>query len=287
MPEPEFERELAPDTKTVSIEALNRSDLQLICDAAHEAGQIALGYFGKNPEVWMKGGTSPVTEADHAADKYLCDILRSARPDYGWLSEETTDNSERLDCQRVFIVDPIDGTRGFISGHKKWCVSVAVVDHGKSVCGVLECPALEETYTALVGEGAWLNGVRIRAGEVAKQQRITGPDRLIEQYAMDIDEEIEKMPFVPSLAYRMAMVAIGELDGTFARANSHDWDIAAADLILGEAGAVLSELNGEAIIYNRKEITHDILVAGAQHIHAKMLNAAQQAPKIITSENKG
>ncbi len=283
MPEREFE----PDTKTVSSEDLNRSDLQLICDAAREAGKIALGYFGKDPEVWMKGGTSPVSEADHAADKYLCDILRSARPDYGWLSEETTDNPERLSCQRVFIVDPIDGTRGFIAGHKKWCVSVAVVDNGKSVCGVLECPALEETYTALADEGAWLNGTRIKSGEVAKQQRITGPDRLIEQYVADTDDKIEKMPFVPSLAYRMAMVATGELDGTFARANSHDWDIAAADLILGEAGAVLSELNGDVIVYNRKKITHNILVAGAPKIHAKMLNAAQRAENLNTSENKG
>ena len=283
MPEHEFEL----DITGMSEKDLNSSDLQLICDAAREAGKIALGYFGKDPEVWMKGGTSPVSEADHAADKYLCDILRSARPGYGWLSEETTDNPERLDCERVFIVDPIDGTRGFIAGHKKWCVSVAVVDKGKSVCGVLECPALEETYTALAGEGAWLNGTRIRAGEVAKQQRITGPDRLIEQYVAAIGEEIESTPFVPSLAYRMAMVATGELDGTFARANSHDWDIAAADLILGEAGAVLSELNGEEIIYNRKEITHDILVAGAHQIHAKMLNAAQRAAKINTPENKG
>ena len=287
MPERDFGPNFVPDTKNVSNVDLNRSDLQLICDAASEAGQIALGYFGKDPEVWMKGGSSPVTEADHAADKYLCDILRAARPEYGWLSEETTDNSERLNCQRVFIVDPIDGTRGFIQGHKKWCVSVAVVDRGKSVCGVLECPALEETYTALVGEGAWHNGNRILAGEVAKQQRITGPERLIKQYAVDIGEEIEDIPFVPSLAYRMAMVATGELDGTFARANSHDWDIAAADLILGEAGAVLSELNGEAIVYNRKEITHDILVAGALQIHVNLLNAAQRVENLNTSEIKG
>lgn len=281
------EHDLAIEAKTASNEELNRSDLQLICDAAREAGQIALGYFGKDPEVWMKGGSSPVSEADHAADKYLSDVLRAARPDYGWLSEETTDNSERLDCQRVFIVDPIDGTRGFISGHKKWCVSVAVVDRGKPVCGVLECPALEETYSALAGEGAWLNGARISAGKVAEQQRITGPDRLVEKYAVEIDEKIEDMPFVPSLAYRMAMVATGELDGTYARANSHDWDIAAADLILGEAGAVLSELNGEPVIYNRKKITHDILVAGSQKIHIKMLNAAQRAEKANTPNNKG
>ncbi len=137
-------------------------DLALLRDAAREAGVIALRYFGKNPEVWMKGGTSPVSEADYAADTYLRNTLLAARPDYGWLSEETADGPERLTARRVFVVDPIDGTRGFLDGLKFWCVSVAVVEDGKPIAGVLECPAAHETYWATPGGGAFFNGERIK-----------------------------------------------------------------------------------------------------------------------------
>ncbi len=267
---------LEPDRMDASSEQANRDDLNLILEAACQAGQIALKYFGKDPKVWMKEGSSPVSEADHAADEYLYDILRKARPDYGWLSEESTDDLSRLGCERVFIIDPIDGTRGFIGGNDRWCVSVAVIGQGKPVCGVLECPALEETYSAIAGGGALLNGEPIVGKAVSKPQRITGPDPLIEQYEVQTGEKIARQPFVPSLAYRMAMVATGALDGTFARPNSHDWDIAAADLILSESGAHLSEQNGEAIWYNRKEITHGILVAGASEIHKNMIAAANR-----------
>lgn len=264
-----------PDKKNSELEQINRADLQLIQDAAHEAGQIALKYFGNDPKVWMKEGASPVSEADHAADKYLSDFLRDARPDYGWLSEETTDDLARLDCQRIFIVDPIDGTRGFINGNRKWCVSVAVIDRHKPVCGVLECPALDETYLAVIGGGAWLNGKQIIAGSVTGQPRITGPEKLLANYDAQSSSTIVNQPFVPSLAYRMAMVATGALDGTYARPNSHDWDIAAADLILSESGAILSEQDGSAIIYNREKITHGILVAGVTDIHPQMLAVAK------------
>jgi len=118
-------------------------------------------YCGNNPQVWMKGGTSPVSEADHAADAYLRETLLKARPDYGWLSEETADDHARLSARRTFVVDPIDGTRGFLDGLHSWCVSVAVVEDGRSLAGVLECPAKRETYWALPGEGAYLNAKRI------------------------------------------------------------------------------------------------------------------------------
>lgn len=252
-------------------------DLQLIVDAARRAGEITMEYFGKDPEVWMKDGDSPVSEADHAADQYLNKELLKARPDYGWLSEETTDNSDRLDRTRVFVVDPIDGTRGFIKGMKRWCVSIAIVEDGKPVCGVLECPALGETYTASRGGGAWLNDVRIVPGQLASPLRISGPKVLVGKLAEIADQKIEDVPFIPSLAYRMAMVANGQLDGTFARANSHDWDIAAADLILREAGAGLSNLDGDEIVYNRQEIKQGILVAAAAAIREQMLAAGNSS----------
>ena len=95
-------------------------DLALIRNAARQAGLIALGFFNQSPEVWMKGGTSPVSEADYAVDRFLREALTAARPDYGWLSEETADSSERLGLRRTFVVDPIDGTRAFLDGGTMW-----------------------------------------------------------------------------------------------------------------------------------------------------------------------
>jgi myo-inositol-1(or 4)-monophosphatase len=116
-------------------------DLALLLDAARQAGAIALRYFGKDPQVWMKEGASPVSEADYAADAYLRETLLAARPDHGWLSEETADDPARLKARRLFVVDPIDGTRGFLEGKDTWCVSVALVEDGRTIAGVLECPA--------------------------------------------------------------------------------------------------------------------------------------------------
>ena len=155
-------------------------DLPLLRDAAREAGVIAMRYFGNNPQVWMKGGTSPVSEADHAADAYLRETLLAARPDYGWLSEETADDPARLSARRTFVVDPIDGTRGFLEGLRSWCVSVAVVEDGRTLAGVLECPAMDETYWALPGEGAFRNGKRIAVRQPADTVEIGGLKPLID-----------------------------------------------------------------------------------------------------------
>ena len=123
--------ELSPD----------QADLALLREAARAAGEIAMRYFKQSPEVWLKGGSSPVSAADYAVDKFLRESLMAARPDYGWLSEETADNDARLSARRTFVVDPIDGTRAFLDGRATWCVSVAVVEGGISRCGVLDCPA--------------------------------------------------------------------------------------------------------------------------------------------------
>src|SRR5712664_1853384 len=117
-------------------------DLDLLVAAAREAAALALTFFGQDPRSWAKGATSIVSEADFALDRLLAERLRTARPDYGWLSEETADNPERLDRRRVFVVDPIDGTRAFLSGRSEWCVSLAVVADGRPVVAVLLAPAL-------------------------------------------------------------------------------------------------------------------------------------------------
>ncbi|MBN9221441.1 MAG: 3'(2'),5'-bisphosphate nucleotidase CysQ [Mesorhizobium sp.] len=247
-------------------------DLLLLRDAAREAGLIAMRYFGKDPQVWMKGGTSPVSEADHAADAYLRRTLLAARPDYGWLSEETVDDPARLSAPRTFVVDPIDGTRGFLEGQRTWCVSVAVVEHGRTLAGVLECPALDETYWALPGEGAFRNGKRIAIRELGEKAEISGLKQLIDLVPAGWQKRLTRAPYSPSLAYRLAMIANGSLDGTFVKPNAHDWDIAAADLILREAGGQLLDPYGRAPLYAGAVTRHGALAAGSGDLLAVLVD---------------
>lgn len=245
-------------------------DLALLRDAARQAGVIAFSYFGNNPQVWMKGGTSPVSEADHAADAYLRETLLAARPDYGWLSEETADDPARLSARRTFVVDPIDGTRGFLEGQRTWCVSVAVVESGRTLAGVLECPAMHETYWALPGEGAFKNGRRIGVRKPGQMAEIAGPKPMVDLMPADWRSRLKRAPYSPSLAYRLAMIADGALDATFVKPNAHDWDIAAADLILREAGGELLDGHGRAPLFAGEVIRHGALAAGSGELLAIM-----------------
>ncbi|MBX3581600.1 MAG: 3'(2'),5'-bisphosphate nucleotidase CysQ [Rhizobiaceae bacterium] len=246
------------------------SDLDLLTRAAREAGRIALRYFRRNPEVWLKAGASPVSEADYAADRYLRETLLASRPDYGWLSEETVDDVARLEARRTFIVDPIDGTRGFLDGSKQWCVAAAVVELGRPLVGVLECPARSETFVATRGGGAFKDGRRIKVGVPPSDLRVGGPVSMINAMPTAIRDRVKRSPYVPSLAYRIAMVADGTLTATFVKPNSRDWDLAAADLILHEAGGAMLDEAGNTPTYGGRETAHGSLVAGSGELLAAM-----------------
>lgn len=248
----------ANDVMTVDFEA----DLALIRDAAREGGAIALGHFRKDPETWLKDGSSPVSEADIAVDDFLRRTLMAARPDYGWLSEETVDNRERLSARRTFVVDPIDGTRAFIEGNTTWCVSIAVVEDGRTLAGVLDCPAKNEVYEATLRGQPTLNGAPIAVAAPGSEPRIAGPKQMLER-APAYMRAGPAIPYVPSLAYRIAMVASGRLDATFVKPNSHDWDLAAADLILQRAGGGVLDDTGARPFYAGLQPRHGALVAGS------------------------
>ncbi len=255
------------------------ADLKLITELARESGEIAMKYFGKSPEVWMKEGESPVSEADYAIDTFLKEKLLEARPDYGWLSEETEDNLDRIKTQRTFVVDPIDGTRGFINGMKRWCISIAVVEDNRPISGVLECPVMQETITASTKNGANVNGKSIQSKVCAATSKIkiAGPRSVGREFAELIEQEVDIVPFVPSLAYRLAMIAMGQIDLSLARGSAKDWDLAAADLIVQEAGAKLTNLQGEQLAYNCRDIRHSTLVASNGVRHDEMLDLARNA----------
>lgn len=265
-----------------AVDAIDRADLaadlDLLREAAREAGQIAMRFFRKNPEVWLKGGTSPVSEADYAADRYLHETLLAARPGYGWLSEERADDIVRLKANRTFIVDPIDGTRGFLEGRKEWCISVAVVEAGRPLVGVLECPVMEETYWATLGGGAFRSGHRLAVREPARPlARVGGPGTMISALPDAVRSRVEKSPYVPSLACRIAMVADGTLDATFVKPSARDWDLAAADLILHEAGGVILDEDGVSPRYGGRETAHGHLVAGHGALLAAMAETIKAA----------
>ncbi|WP_334176072.1 3'(2'),5'-bisphosphate nucleotidase CysQ [Pseudoxanthobacter sp.] len=247
-------------------DATAAADLDLLAHHARRAGEIALRFFRHNPTVWTKGDTSPVSEADLAVDRYLGAALAEARPGYGWLSEETGDDGVRLSRARVFVVDPIDGTRAFIAGSPDWTISLAVVEEGRPVAAALYCPVRGEMFRAVRGGGADVDGARLAVSPLPTLSgaRIAAP-RVLGRRSRLAEAGVEEVPFIPSLAYRLALVAAGRIDGAAARGRACDWDLAAADLLIEEAGGALTDFAGRAVRYNRADVRHaPLIAAGAQ-----------------------
>ncbi|WP_342888788.1 3'(2'),5'-bisphosphate nucleotidase CysQ [Hoeflea sp. AS16] len=243
-------------------------DLALMVEASRLAADIAMSHFRQDPEVWYKhGGRSPVSEADIAIDELLKKVLLAARPDYGWLSEEAEDTEHRLAHRRVFIIDPIDGTRAYVAGRPDWCVSVGLVEDGKPVAGVLAAPARGEIWHGHSGGGAFLNDVRLGTAEPGLQDtplRVAVPDMVAKVMRPGAQDSLNKVAGGPSLALRVAAVAQGELDGVFVRPQASEWDLAAADTLLGETGHVLVDRAGARMLYNEPDPSRGLLLAASR-----------------------
>ncbi len=247
-------------------------DLALLLAAADEAGQIATRHFGAGPKVWDKGsGQGPVTEADLEIDRMLQDRLRAARPDYGWLSEETAADPARLQAERMFIIDPIDGTRAFIDGQKGFAHALAVVERGVPVAAVVLLPLMGLRYTARQGGGAFCNGapMRVRAGH-------TPPDVLAARPVMEPHHWPGGLPeltrhFRPSLAWRLALVAEGRFDAMLAMRATWHWDIAAGALLIAEAGGVITDAQGAGLRFDTECPSSEGVVAAAPDLQAALL----------------
>jgi myo-inositol-1(or 4)-monophosphatase len=240
------------------------SDKELLRTAAVTAGIIASSYFRRDLKTWTKENASPVSEADIVLDKFLHSALTTARPDYGWLSEESIDDAVRINRTRAFVVDPIDGTRGFINGEDSWTVSLAVVENGRPVAGVVYAPARDEMYDAFLGGGARLNGEPI--------VRRTPPDRhaplipapgAVHQELQAAGLHYTRGPFYPSLAYRLVQITTGKLDATVVRRGSQDWDLAGAAAVLAECGIGFEDACGAPMRFNTADVRHGALAAFA------------------------
>lgn len=253
-------------------------DLELLQRAAKAAGERTMEFFRKEPDVWWKNeGRSPVSAADIAANDILKQMLLTARPNYGWLSEETDDDPARLSCETLFVIDPIDGTRAFIAGKELWCVSAAVVHRGRPVAGVLFAPALEEVFASVEGAPALKNGVPVgvSAPVASRPLRLAAAEDMVLKLDRGSLGGVERIPHVPSLAYRLAMVADGRIDGTLVKKNSQDWDLAAADLILTNAGGGLAGIDGRPLTYNRPDVRHDVLCAAGSSWLGGLISAVR------------
>ncbi len=253
------------------------SDLPLLIEAAHEAGEVALTYAGETARRWDKpDGAGPVTEADLAVNETLAHRLRGARPDYGWLSEETEDSPDRLAAERVFIIDPIDGTRSFIEGSGTWALSLAVAERGQPTAAVIYLPRRDLLYAAAAGEGASLNGVAIqvsRQRDLASASVLAARPGLAPEHWRDGKVPRFRRAHRPSLAYRLARVAEGRFDAMFTLRPSWEWDIAAGDLILREAGARTSDKSGAALRFNNPVPQVNGVVAANPALHARLISA--------------
>jgi myo-inositol-1(or 4)-monophosphatase len=249
------------------------ADRELLVAAVREAGAIARrGYEGVSKS-WEKSKGNPVTETDLAVDAFLRERLCGARTDYGWLSEESADNTERLTRARVFVVDPIDGTLAFIKRKPEFTICAAVVEAGAPVAAAIYNPMTEEMFAAARGAGATLNGDPIR---VSARDQLEGCRMLVAQDvikhpawprpwpAMDIGKRA-------SIAYRMVLVANGSYDAMMALSSKHEWDSAAATLIVQEAGGLATMHSGAALPYNQPVPHHRSLICAGPKLHAAIL----------------
>ena len=259
------------------------TDLDLIRDAALRAGALAEAERDRGLRIDHKVGGSPVTSADLAVDAMLKAELLAARPDYGWLSEETADNADRLTKKRIFVVDPIDGTVAYMKNKPWWCVPIAVVDDGRPVAAVIHAPMLGEMFEATLGGGARLQGRPISASDT---DTLEDADLLADARLMEAREWAEPWPEMRftkrnALAYRMALVAAGAFDAAIAISPKWDWDVCAGALIAEEAGAKVSDHMGRPWRFNRPDPRQTSLICAAPALHPLIVRRTAPIPLAI------
>ncbi len=256
-------------------------ELELARAAAEEAGRAIMRAFGSKHTVTYKSPDQPQTLADLEADRILHRILLGAYPEYGWLSEETVDRPDRLERARVWIVDPIDGTRNYLAGRPEFTISIGLAEHGKAVLGVITNPATNELFWAVQGRGAFsADGRRLQVSRKAVPAGATLVASRGELKAKDFQDFDSEWRFLPlgSTAYKLARVASGGADVFLSRGPKCEWDVCAGDLIVREAGGQVTDLHGRPLHYNQPDpYVHGILGSnGLLHEHVSRMVATMK-----------
>lgn len=244
--------------------------------AARDCGPLLRDTFKTDVKTWTKddSSNSPVTEIDLAIDAQLKSALLSARPSYGWLSEESADAPERLRRQRIFIVDPIDGTRAYVGGLPEFCVVIAVADGDTIVAGAIYNPITEEMFSAHQGGGAALNGAAIGVtgmGAIENSRMVGYPRFFTHPRWADNPWPAVQAEHRNALAYRLALVACGQFDGMIALGFKHEWDVAAGSLIVQEAGGLATDPWGEKLLFNQPDPRTPGMVAAGSNLHPLLI----------------
>jgi myo-inositol-1(or 4)-monophosphatase len=256
-------------------------ELALAKKAARVAGEILRGYWKREGlEVGSKGHDNPVTQADLEADAALKKLLRDPFPDYGWLSEETVDNDDRLKCRRVWIVDPLDGTKEFITGVPEFAVAIALIEDGVPVLGVTYNPIKREMYWGGRGVGCYLNTRRVRVTRTRMLARATvlASRSETKRGEWQVFEGTMKVSPTGSVAYKLAVVAGGKADATFTRSPKSEWDIASGAALVQAAGGTITDIRGRALRFNRRDVKLEGLIADNGILHAALMKVA---PKVV------
>lgn len=259
--------------------------IEAVISAAREVGDAALGAWrhlrsGGELDRWHKADESLVSEVDIETDRRLKAILGALDPQAGWLSEETADNADRLRCERIWCVDPIDGTRDFLRGRKGWAVSIALVAAGRPVVGVLYAPARDELWVAARDRGASLNGCTVQAGD----RLVLGGARVPATSLPKVDADLLMVHQPNSIALRMAMVANDDADLVATLRWGFEWDVAAAALIAAEAGAMVSDAFGEPLVFNTPRAQAFGVIACVPGIHGAVVERLSERANAIVGE---
>ena len=252
-------------------------ELALAKKAARAAGEILRGYWRRGGyKIGSKGHDNPVTAADLEADRAIKKLLRDPFPGYGWLSEETVDNDDRLECRRVWIVDPLDGTKEFINGIPEFAVAIALVEDGVPVLGVTYNPIKREMYWAARGVGCHLNTRRVRVTRKRTLKRATVLASRSEtaRGEWQVFGGMLKVSPTGSVAYKLAMVAAGKADATFTRSPKSEWDIASGAALVIEAGGTITDIKGREIRFNQRNVKLEGLIADNTILHAALMKVA-------------
>ena len=244
-------------------------DHALLCAAVRDAGAVALDFFRGDFAVREKKPGDPVTDADHAVNDALRARLTQARPDYGWLSEEGPDDSGRRAAARCWVIDPIDGTKGFVAGNEEWVVSAALVEAGRPVAAAILNPATGAFFDAVRGGGTRRDGKAVRATRAASMHRLVIGSSRNEQRRQLWTHLVTAatVKAIDAIAYKLALVADGTLDATIALRPKSDWDIAAGDLLIAESGGVMTDADGNRLRYNQAKVIHPNLIAAGPVIY--------------------
>lgn len=261
-----------------------RRELTLARRAARAAGDILRGHWRRGDyQIGSKGKDNPVTEADLEADRALKRLLHDPFPEYGWLSEETADSEARLKCRRVWIVDPLDGTKEFIQGIPEFCVAVALVEEGHPVLGVTYNPITREMFWSARGMGCHLNteAVRVTRTRVLRRANVLASRSETARGEWEVFHGRLRVSPTGSVAYKLALVAAGKGDATFTRSPKSEWDIASGAALLAEAGGTMTDIHGTMIRFNQRRVKVAGMIADNTVLHEQLVKIAphpQRAP---------